>query len=369
MKTTRSSSWVRVIGEATTLAVLVLAASASGCTDSVVPDDPPGGGAGGAVSPTPDSAPTQETVDPPPPTNGCDYTEASDATNDYFLASGYALEATGLTFSGTALTVCGQVDSGHYSTHYYSVDIDNFGITLASDSDVIVTLSGAGQNVSWLAVHAYNPTTGYGVGSGNFINDHGVFSAHLAAGRYELSVEAYDNQDIAAPIPYKMRIAADAPGTRCPQNTSTPDYVEANDGASNRGNDVIDTDYRGYRSYVITTSTADAPEPTSLVLVSGASYRISGTSAAVSQTDATTNQLAIRLNWTDASADLDYLLFPEGGDYPYGGAAHTSFGGDEFATIAVAPGTRYWLWVGALQTSTVLPATYDLSLHAETFTP
>jgi hypothetical protein len=313
----------------------------------------------------------------------CNYNEAHDTTNDYLAASGYMLEQTGITYKkNSTRTVCGTINNGHFDGTQFSVDIDNYGITVAADVDVIVSLTapgaGALANGFTVGVFSVDHATQKGVGGGNFVGDHAVFSTHLPAGSYEFSVEAYANGDIAASIPYKMRISADNPTTRCPKLTTAANYTEANDGAGNTGNDVIAIDYTANPKITLTAA-ADAAEPTGLTLAAGTNYRISGTSAAVAKTGsyfdrdsyavttgATTNQLAVRLNWATTTADLDYYLFD--GTSIVGAAAKMMLGEDEFATFAVEPSKAYTFWVGGFQSSTGLPATYDASLCAEAFT-
>jgi hypothetical protein len=40
---------------------------------------------------------------------------------------------------------------------------------------------------------------------------------------------------------------------------------------------------------------------------------------------------------------------------------------DEFATFAVEPGTKYWLWVGAYDGSTGTPIAYSASVCGASF--
>ncbi|MGE5182322.1 MAG: hypothetical protein ACM31C_09690 [Acidobacteriota bacterium] len=354
---------------------LLLAITACVTTSEAPPDEPPPsiqpGALGGASSPTG----TQAAV------GACDYSELHDSTNDYRAASGYSLESTGLTFSGTALSICGQLDSGHFDASDYAIDIDTYGLTLSADADVIVHLTGSLQTVSTVGVWAYNSTTSTTAGGGYFIYNQGVFSGHLPAGAYELSVEAYDNQGIAAPLAYTISIASDSPSTRCPSSTGAANYTEANDGSSSVGNDMIAIDYSSWPYESLTASTTDAPEQMTSQLVSGASYLIQGDSALIApvdsyndrdtysiQTDSTTNQLAVRVDWAGTTADLDYYLFAEGGTFPIASSATAQNGGGEFATFAVSPNSRYWLWVGAYNTSTT-DTPYNVTLCAATFTP
>jgi hypothetical protein len=42
---------------------------------------------------------------------------------------------------------------------------------------------------------------------------------------------------------------------------------------------------------------------------------------------------------------------------------------DEFTTLAVTPGAKYWIWVAADDGSTGGPTNYDLTLCGGSFTP
>lgn len=313
----------------------------------------------------------------------CDYTESHDATNDY-NATGFVSEATGIQFNGSsARTICGQMNIGHFDSANGSIDIDDYTITLTSDADVLVTLTGDFSQIPNAGEFAVNASM-TGVGQGFYYGTHGVFSNHFPAGVYHLSVEAYGNADATMAVPYKIKISPDNPTTRCPQITTAANYTEAHDGAVNKDNDMIQIDFSGSPPYyTLTTLPTDAPEPTGLTLAAGSNYRISGTSANVSATgsyfdgdtylihaDATTDQIALRLNWPSTTADLDFYLFLAGTATPIETTATIALHEPEFKTIAVKPSSDYWLWVGAsAPSSTGLPATYDFSICAEHFTP
>lgn len=353
---------------------ILLALLVTGCLgDDIVPPSPTG--------PTP-SGPGVAPVQPggsPPPAAACSYTEHEDGTNDYRARSGYVIEETGVVYSGQAQTICGNINNGHFDTNDWSIDIDNYGITLAQDADVLVTLTGKAELISSVGVWAYDPRTGQVPGGGYFIYDHGVFSAHLTAGHYEFSVEAYDDADIAAPVPYTLQIAADQPTVRCGALARPADYMEAGDGTANNGNDVFDVDFDANPTRMFTAANTDRPEDMELPLMSGSSLRIDGEAAMEAPvgsyldhdtylvtTGPTTNQLAIRLDWAGNTADLDYYLSTAGSTYPIASATTQQLGGGEFATFAVVPNTRYWLWIGSYLSSTT-SANYDATLCAETF--
>jgi hypothetical protein len=338
-----------------------------------------GSGSGSGIDfPTIVGAPTDVIV-PPVPLLACDYTEQDDATNDYLAASGYALEQTGVAFAGTTRTICGTINTGHFDSYFDSVDIDNYGVTLAADGDVSVTLTGAAQAISSVGVYAYDADTGESVGS-YFYGDHGVFTAHLAAGNYEFSVEAYDNQDATAEVAYKVQITTDHPFQRCARVTHAADYVEQGDGVASTSNDMVDVDDAQFPS-AFRTAGGDAPEIANMTMSAPSTYRIYGDSgervadgsyfdrdtyAVTAGPD--TNQLSVRLNWGSPDADFDFYVFEADSTIAIGKAVTAKMGEDEYATFPVIPMHEYWLWVGASTTSTAMPADYDASLCPQTYT-
>lgn len=339
-----------------------------------------------------DDAPAGQTgvapIDPGFPGDGsdvtpvaeCDYTEKDDATNDYLASSGYQLEQTGFTFGGTQRTICGQVNTGHYDSYYSSVDIDNYGLTLQNDGDVVVTLTGALADVETVGVYAYN--SDLGSSSGNyFVYDHGVFAAHLPAGNYEFSVEAYDEGDLAAPISYKVKINTDHPYTRCARVVHAPDYTESFDGADSTGNDMVDVNYANYPA-ATRTNGADAAEVSGMMMSKPAKFRMWGESGVHSVTDSyfdrdtysvttgpDTNQISLRLNWSEQHADLDFYLFQAGTSVSIGSATTEKLGEEEYGVFSVQPNTSYWVWVGAAGGTdpSYLPAEYNVSLCPDEF--
>jgi len=308
-------------------------------------------------------------ADPP-----CDYTEQHDATNDYLASDPYALEDSGLTFDTTDVTICGTIASDHFDEDWYSVDVDNYGVTLAHDADVIVSLTGDAQAIASVGVYVYDPINYTSVGS-YFYGDHGVMTTHLPAGSYELSVEAYDDYAASSDVAYRVTIGADDPGARCAAVTHTADYTEQADGVDSTANDMIDTDYAGWPYRTLTSSTADSAEATGLTVASAT--RITGVTAARAAigsyfdrdtyavtTGPTTNQLSIRVA---SEADLDAYVFEAGSATAIGSAAFVRDGAESYATFPVIPSTTYWVWVGAYASSTKAPASYDVSLCPQTF--
>lgn len=305
----------------------------------------------------------------------CDYTEQSDTTNDY-LADSPGVEDTGLTYANSQMVICGVLNNGHYDSNYGSVDIDNYSFTAAADGNVLVTLRGnptALGAISSIGLFGYNPDTGATVG-GYFTGDHAVVSLALTAGTWQFDMESYDNQDASASTDYQLVFQPDFPAQRCARLTSTATYTEALDGAGSTGNDAVAVNFDYDPSMWMLSS---QPEPTGIAMTGGMRYRVSGVSADIAAvdsyfdrdtylvtTDATTNQLSFRLDTATATADFNYYVFPAGDTFPL---AQTALASSTFATLAVAPSSSYWVWVGAASDSTGLPASYDVTLCSETF--
>lgn len=309
----------------------------------------------------------------------CDYTEQDDATNDYEAASGYMVEQSAISFDTTVQrTICGKINHGHFDNYWYSVDVDNYAVTMAQSGNVIVSFTGAAQPISSVGVYAYNVDLGKTQGRTYFIGDHGVFAGFLPAGNYEFSVEAYDDHDAVADIDYKLHINVDYPAQRCARVTTTPSYVESDDGANSTANDVLAIDNTAFPRYSMSSGSA---ELAGMTMSTGSRYRIQGVSDNVPQagsyydrdtyqvtTGPTTNQITMRLNWSGQSSDLDFFMFPQGQTFAIGAADHQQLGEDEFGTYPVVPNTTYWMTVAA---SAVAAApnyvNYDASICAETF--
>ena len=345
-----------------------------------------------ASIPSPDAPPPDAEIDGGPQPLHCDYTEQRDTSNDYrSTGEGYMIEDTGIHFApGASKTICGAVNDGHYDLDgFQEIDIDNYLVTVDSDSDVLVTLTSAGAGVAAAAkisefgIFSFSDQAMATVGAGFYATDHSAFSVHLTAGTYELSVEAYDNQDAPTSFPYKLNIATDNPTQRCATFTGTATYTEKNEAT----NDALVINSNGF-----TIQGSPTPELTGITLASGSDYLVTGSSipndsiASGSSyfdldtyqitTDLTTNQLSVRLDWSTAGVDLDYYLFPGGHNFPIVTASTISTTGPEFGTSAVVPSTStvtqtYWLSVGAATDSTAgnLPAAYSATICAEQFVP
>jgi hypothetical protein len=311
-----------------------------------------------------------------PPTRPCDHTEQADATNH----SANGAEATGITFGG-ALRLCGQIDSGHYDAVNEIVDFDVYRFTVAAETDVVMHVTGnglGGLETVTLQIASTQRQISFGV----FLGDHGALAARLPAGDYFAAVGAFHPSATSATIAYKLDITMDAPATRCGKLATAADYTESADGANHDGNDMIRYDTGADPAKSLTTSTTDAPEATGLVLAPGDKRRITGSSADVNrpdsymdrdtyaiQTGVGTNQLTVRLSWQSTTVDFDYLMFYENTATSFHGGLRQAMVEDELGTFAVEPNQTYWLWVAAYNGSTNLPAAYDVTLCAESFTP
>jgi hypothetical protein len=324
------------------------------------------------------AAPDAPAIDAPQPPAHCDYVEASDLTNDDVPPATGAPEQTGLTFASRTV-VCGTFDSTHFDGDI-TVDIDGYLVTLAADADVVVTLHGAGaESVELVGLDIYTgPNLTTRVGGNTFYGDHGVTAVHLAAGSYELAAFALSGAAITAPIAYEIRVVADQPAARCPELT-TGGYAEANDGAASTGNDMVRI--ASGAPPALTASTTDVPEPSGLVIEPAASALLTGSAADITTPDqyedkdtfafttgATTNELAVRLTWPGATANLDYFVFEENTADPIVRA--TLVGpAPELTLFPVKPNTAYWLLIGAKVGATGLPASYGATVCGASFTP
>lgn len=312
------------------------------------------------------------------PPSGCDYTEQHDATNDDVSDPPGSPEQTGLT-AGARTVVCGKFEHTHFDGDI-TADVDGYVIAVASETDVLVRLHGAGaETIEYAGVDVYGGATfGTLVGSATFYGDHGVVALHLPAGTYELAAFALSSAPLPSTIAYQLDITEDTPATRCPEVTSGG-YAEAHDGADSTGNDVV-TIPSGMPP-ALTASTTDAPEPTGLTLDPGTA-RLTGSAADVATTDqyedkdtfafatgASTNELAVRLTWPGTGANLDYLVFEAGDPSPVFRAIATAPQAPELRTFSVKPNTSYWLLVGAKTGSAGFPVAYAASLCSAAFVP
>ncbi len=303
----------------------------------------------------------------------CDYTEQSDLTND--TTSQGTSEITGLTFS-TRTVICGTLDHTHFDGSI-TVDGDSYTLNIASDTDVIVRFVAPTANtVELTGVDVYSGTTRRGTAT--FYGNHGVVSAHLTAGTFELIPLALNGEQITASIPYRLEVIADTPETRCPEVT-TGGYTETNDGAQDNGNDVLA--YPSGSPVAFTTSSTDAPEMTNLAIAADVNYRVAGTAANVTAADKyedtdmyeiatlATNELTVRVSWPTAGANLDWFLYEKNTTAPTIVTGSTTTAAmTEIQMMSVKPNTTYWLTINAVAGATV-PTTYNATLCGAQFAP
>ncbi len=303
----------------------------------------------------------------------CDYHEASDLTNDR------TAEATGLATGGAPIGLCGSIDNGHFEPAISTVDVDAFQVAVGGSGDLAVELVG-GDGVELLADFSVsiftddpNPTL---VAAGRFnttLADHGAFDTQLTPGNYRVVVTALARGDLSGAIGYRVALVPD-PVARCPAATHV-DYTESLDGDDSTGNDVVEVDFTKTPPF---TSVAGTPEPTRLSIDDLASYRISGDSletlATQVHTDeyldrdtyaivtgARTNELTLRVDWSDTAADLDFVVFEAATLAPLVVSNVTSDTGPELAVVAVKPATKYFVWVGSFMGSSGATP-YDITI-------
>lgn len=350
-------------------------AACGGGGDPATPDAGTDGAAGADASNQPDAN-----------TGPCDFNEAADATNNLFEESGVP-ESSGQSFApGSSFTVCGNIDPAQATTDV--ADADFFEFSVGTAGNVRVELTGTGASaLTNLAVGVYTEQGG-SVGFGAFNVSHGVAAIEgLAAGTYILGVFA----DLPAPsaaVPYTIRVIEDT--SPCPADGNAPTYTESDEsGAAHRGNDMVSIAYNRTPSGQLTASTTDVAEVSGITMAPGTTYHLRGNTAMVTSdgdeyldrdtyaiaSDASTNEVTIRLTWPDGTSDMDVFLFADGDPADeFGSGTIIGTTADELFTIAVAPGTNYWLWAGTYNDTgtggnTDLPLTYDVTICARTFTP
>jgi hypothetical protein len=320
--------------------------------------------------------------DPPIDPNCGDYEEVSDRTNNN------AGEHTDITVNAGTVTICGRLDAYHFVPRpdvpgYGSVDDDTFFVKFVGDAEYEVSLEILGAGVPEYTDLHVSPQFGF-AGYGAVQGQTAATWIELSDGVVPITVNAVGAAPLKGSLPYKLRIRRDSPKSRCPAvaaGSATQKYVEAKDGANNTGNDVIRYVFQAPEQK-LTTSTADAPEPTAIVLKPGDHSLIQGSSAQISSqedyadvdmyafTTGASGVLTARLDWTGNKTDLDLMLFSET-KYQQQLAYSASYDafGPELFTFHVQPQTKYWLYVAGAATSAVLPMAYNVTLCGEAFTP
>jgi hypothetical protein len=307
------------------------------------------------------------------PTN-CDFTEQSDATNDT-TDTGTA-EATGLAWSSEK-TLCGNFESSHFDG--LTVDADAYTLSVATEGDALIRLAGAADAIAFVGIDVRDTDTDVVVAKLTFYAGHGVVSAHLPVGNYEVLVFALGEEAITSTVPYKVFLIPDAAALRCPELASGG-YMEKGDGSNSDGNDMlsISTTLAG-----TLTAAADSPEATGLTLTpSNGDQRVYGMAANITTTDrfedkdtfafatgSQTNELTIRLAWQGTTTNLDYLLFEDGGTDYVQLAIDAAQQGPEAQTFSIKPSTNYWLLIGSRAGAPMPAAAYSATLCPAHFVP
>jgi hypothetical protein len=263
-------------------------------------------------------------------------------------------------------TICGTFDSTHFDGDI-TVDIDGYTVEVASDSDLLVRITGPGaEAIELVGVDIYG---GAGlstrVGANTFYGDHGATALHLSPGTYELVPFALNSASITNDVPYRVWVETDSPATRCEELT-TGGYSEGTG-----ENDVIAFPSSG--GPMLTAATTDSPEDIGVTLNATASTRIAGTATDIAmqdkyedrdtfelRTQSSTNEATLMLNWTGA-ADLDFFLFEPNNLDPIVRAVGTT-AGNEVAMTSLKTTHTYWLVVAAKTGSAGLPASYSATL-------
>lgn len=286
----------------------------------------------------------------------CDYTESDDVAN-----GATAERSVGLT--GVS-NVCGEVDPGHYDTATSTVDVDRYRFNVAADGQILVRIAADADAtvLTHLAARIFDTAANATLLADiPLAGDHGAQLVNLAAGDYDLVVTGQATGDPSGSIAYRVQLVADL---HCDRATDTP-YQESSD-----DNDAIAVDFTKTPAV---TAMSGTPESTGLVSTASNTLHIAGATEATQHTDSyddrdsfaihtddTTNELAVRLDWADAAADLDFYLF----DTNLATIAAGDLGGNgaqEIRAFTVSPNTDYVLWVGSYKGSHA-PVTYDVTM-------
>lgn len=330
-----------------------------------------------------DSGPTVDSA--PDASLACgDFEEAADATNDALL--GGTAEASGITFAaGDTKVVCGVMDPANMDAEVGVVDIDGFDFeNSGAPMRVVMRSEGAGELGGFLVLlQAVSEEGAATIGSGGFVDGYALANGNVSEpGTFRLSVFAVPGEELpAAPIAYQIEISDPFP---CEAAAGEPNFVEDNDGARNRRNDVVSIDWEGDPAIRLTRAPGDVPEPTELTLEVDTAAHVRGTSADVAANDdyhdkdayllalgEGVTEVDVRLTWPDGDIDMDVLTFlADNVDADLGGGTLIGTMEDELFTARVPAGADIWLWAGSYNdAATDLPVDYDITLCPRSFTP
>lgn len=311
-----------------------------------------------------------------------DHRESADATNNPFSEGEGAPERTFLALAAgeRGFTVCGQIDPAEATDAV--VDYDSFVFDVEGQGPVNVRIelvAAAGAGALGLELFRVEDGLPVAVATGPFRNGFAlVAGVDLGPGSYWVSAVGWPPAP-AAPIGYAITVAQNRES--CAAADGEPDFVETEGPGESRANDTVALEYPDPPH---PTDADDAPEPTELVLTPGTPAHLRGTSGDVESsgdsyldrdtyeiaTGAEVGELEIRVMWPDGDVVLDVYLFAAddpGSDYSV--RLGISVGGDDdvLFTINVDPDQRYWLWVGAYDSTaqggaTDRPVDYDVTL-------
>lgn len=336
---------------------------------------------GGGGSPDADTTddPDAEVAPDAPPASTCDHDEVDDTAND---AAG---EATGVTVGATAVSICGQIDARVPDPDAGNlVDVDAYTFAVPAGTTYVRV------RVTGVAPGALEEVFGFTL-DGEFntlaaaplANSHITMLAGVAEGNFNVAVQAANATQPGAALPYEISITAVDPADCM---TATATFTEANDGAANTDNDMVNVDWSPFATPQTAVAT-DVPEPTGATVEVGTPARFDGTLATpnggaldeyldkdtfVFTTGAGVNELDVKVTWPDADADLDFFLFtvPAGTDAPQDlmTGSLISNTAPEFQTVTVDASTEYWVWVGNYDGSAE-PKAYEITLCSGTYAP
>lgn len=289
----------------------------------------------------------------------CDYAETDDGAN------ATTAETSGIALASGVHGVCGAIDPGHYDAASKTVDIDRYRLAIGGDGRFLLRVASDASATLLTRLSAKifdtsaNPTLRADVA---FTGDHGAQIVELPAGDYDLVVAGTATGEPSGPIPYQVELVLDP---ACARASGAP-YQE-----STGNNDAIGVSFSTSPPVSSIDGTA---EDTRLVATANNTLHLAGTIDGTAHTDSyddrdsyafrtdgTANELTVRLDWTDAAADLDFYLFDPGTLETIAAGDLGGAGTLEIRAFAVAPSTAYVLWVGGYK-GTHAPATYDVTV-------
>jgi hypothetical protein len=316
-------------------------------------------------------------------TPGCEgYSESDDLGNAFAApdqAGAAEVTSQPSSASGT-VSVCGQVDVGHFSAQTNVVDVDSYSFVLPQAAEIFLSVEFAGTVA---AEDVELVVSGTGVANQRVraaVQDASMW-VKLGAGTATVSVVVHSVFSLTKPIHYLLRAAKDDLSKRCAHVSEAEayrSYNEAQDGAANTHNDVVIPSL-ALEVQQPTDDTTDRAEDGSLSPVTGERALITGAVANVDHGSGASyldgdmyvvspigaDQLTVRLDWAGTTSDLDLWVFAADDFRAVAHATSTSKMGPEAMTFAIDRSTDYWVWVGAVKGSTGLPQAYDVTICSE----